>query len=85
MKRSIALLTLTLALGLAACEDPRSSNEPEYGEALPEAPVGPAEDVSATVAAPTAVDTPPVDSTTLPSEKRSSEESVQPESETLFY
>lgn len=85
MKRLIAFLTLTTALGLAACDDP-NSNEPEYGEAPVEAPVAPAaEDFAAPVAAPSAVDTPPLDSTTMPSEKRSSEESVQPESETLFY
>lgn len=85
MKRLIAFLTLTTALGLAACEDP-ASNEPEYGEAPTELPMAPAaEDVGAPAAAPSAVDTPPLDSTTLPSEKRSSEESVKPESETLFY
>lgn len=85
MKRLIAFLTLTAALGLTACEDP-ASNEPEYGDAPMEAPIAPAaEDVAAPATAPSAVDTPPADSTTLPSEKRSSEESVQPESETLFY
>jgi hypothetical protein len=31
------------------------------------------------------VDTPPADSSTLPPEQRTSEESVKPESETLFY
>ena len=44
-----------------------------------------AEDVEAPVVDPNAVDTPPVDTTRLPPEKRSSEESVQPQSETLFY
>lgn len=85
MKRLIALVALTAAFGLAACEGPDSS-EPEYADAPMETPVAPAaEDVGAPVAAPSAVDAPPADSTTLPSEKRSSEESVQPESETLFY
>lgn len=86
MKRLIALLALTSALGVAACDDPRSSEEPEFADTPIEAPVAPAaEDVGEPVAAPSAVDRPPVDSTTLPSEKRTSEESVKPESETLFY
>lgn len=86
MRRLIALLTLSTALGAAACDDTRYSNEPEFADTPVEAPVAPAaEDAGAPVAAPAATDSPPVDSTTLPSEKRSSEESVQPESETLFY
>lgn len=86
MKRLIACLVLTSALTLTACDDPQESNEPETADATMEAPVAPAaEDAGAPVAAPSAVDTPPADSTTLPPEKRSSEESVKPESETLFY
>ncbi|MGZ9098568.1 MAG: hypothetical protein ACXW3O_02590 [Brevundimonas sp.] len=86
MKRLIALLALTGALSVAACDDPDGSNDPEFADTPMEAPVAPAaEDAGAPVAAPSAVDTPPADSTTLPPEKRSSEESVQPESETLFY
>jgi len=85
MKRLIAILALSTAFGVAACDDP-NAGEPGYSEAPMEAPVAPAaEDVVAPVAEPSAVDTPPMDSTTLPPEKRSSEESVQPESETLFY
>lgn len=85
MKRLIAILALTTAFGLTACDGP-DSNEPEYADTPMEAPIAPAaEDAGAPVAAPSAVDAPPADSTTLPSEKRSSEESVQPESETLFY
>lgn len=85
MKRLIALLALTGALGVAACDDP-AANEPEFADTPMETPVAPAaEDAGAPVAAPSAVDAPPADSTTLPSEKRTSEESVQPESETLFY
>lgn len=86
MKRLIACLVLTSALTSAACSDPQESNEPETADATMEAPVAPAaEDAGVPAAEPSAVDTPPVDSTTLPSEKRSSEESVKPESETLFY
>ncbi|MDQ3125206.1 MAG: hypothetical protein M3Q74_06320 [Pseudomonadota bacterium] len=85
MKRLIAILALSTTFGVAACDDPYA-NDSETAEAPMEAPVAPAaEDVGAPVAAPSAVDRPPADSTTMPSEKRSSEESVQPESETLFY
>jgi hypothetical protein len=85
MKRLIAILALSTAFGVAACDDP-NDYESEVAEAPIEAPVAPAaEDVGAPVAAPSAVDTPPADSTTMPPEKRSSAESVQPESETLFY
>ena len=86
MKRLIACLVLTSALTVAACDDPQASNEPETADVTMEAPVAPAaEDAGVPVDAPSAVDTPPVDSTTLPPEKRTSEESVKPESETLFY
>ena len=86
MKRLIACLVLTSALTAAACDDPQESNEPKTADAALDAPVAPAaEDAGVPVAAPSAVDTPPADSTTLPPEKQSSEESVKPESETLFY
>ena len=85
MKRLLAILALSTAFGVAACDDP-NDYESEADEATIEAPMAPAaEDVAAPAAAPSAVDAPPVDSTTMPPEKRSSEESVQPESETLFY
>ena len=85
MKRLIAILTLSTAFGLAACTDP-FANDPEVAEAPIEAPLAPAaEDAGAPVAAPGVSDSPPTDSTTLPPANPSSEESVQPESETLFY
>jgi hypothetical protein len=85
MKRLIAILALSTAFGVAACDDP-NANDSEIAETPMDAPVAPAaEDVGAPVAAPGAVDAPPADSTTMPPEKRSSAESVQPESETLFY
>lgn len=85
MKRLIAVLALSTTFGLAACDRPYA-DDPEVVEAPMDAPVAlPADDAGAPVAAPGVVDTPPDDSTTLPSEKRSSEESVQPGSETLFY
>lgn len=84
MKRLIAILALSTAFGVAACDDP-NAYESEVAEAPMDAPLAPAaEDVSAPVAEPSAVSPPPADST-LPPEKRSSEESVQPQSETLFY
>ena len=85
MKRLIAILALSTAFGVAACDDP-TSNDQEVAEAPMDEPIAPAaEDVGAPVAEPSATGAPPVDSTTLPPEKRSSAESVQPESETLFY
>lgn len=85
MKRLIAILALSTAFGVAACDGP-NTDDAEVAETPIDVPMAPAaEDVGAPVAAPSAVDAPPADSTTLPSEKRSSEESVQPESETLFY
>lgn len=86
MKRLIACLALTSALTAAACDDPEASYEPETADVSMDAPVAPAaEDVGVPVAEAGAVETPPADTTTLPSEKRSSEESVKPESDTLFY
>ncbi len=85
MNRLIAILALSTALGVAACDDP-GSDDSEYADTPVEAPVAlPAEDAAAPVAAPSVVDAPPVDPATLPPETKSSEESVQPESETLFY
>ena len=86
MRRLIACLVLTSALAVAACDAPQVSNEPETADTTMDIPVAPAaEDAGVPVAAPSAVDTPPTDSTALAPEKRSSEESVKPESETLFY
>jgi hypothetical protein len=84
MKR--ALLVLALAAGaLAACDDPRPV-EPVDTTPPPMEPIAPAApDAGQPTVAPSAVDAPPVDSTTLPPAEKSSEESVQPESETLFY
>lgn len=85
MKRLIVILALSTALGVAGCEAP-NANESDVSDIPMDAPIAPAaEDVSAPIAAPSAVQAPPADSSTLPAEKRSSEESVQPESETLFY
>jgi len=86
MRRLIALLAVTGALSVAACENPNVSNDAETADASIDAAVAPAADeVAVPAAVPSAVDAPPVDSTTLPPERRSSAESVKPESETLFY
>lgn len=87
MKSSlIALAVLAGALTVAACDDP--SYEEDAGPPPIEAQA--AEDVAteaaAADAAPAPTDVPPAaDQGTLPPDTKSSEESVQPESETLFY
>lgn len=84
MKRLFALVAIASAVTLTACDDPRPA-EPEVLDAPMDEAVAPAvEEVQAPVAAPSATDTPP-DNSTSPSEKRTSEESVRPDSETLFY
>lgn len=90
MRRSIFVLAAT-ALGvltLAGCDDFQSRSDDDYAEnpAVEEqAPA--AEDHTAPVVAPEVTDpaptAPPVD--TLPPDEKTSEQSVQPESETLFY
>ncbi|MDZ4364014.1 hypothetical protein [Brevundimonas sp.] len=82
MKRLILAAALSSLAALAACDDPRPSQDVETYEPPMEAPVAPpVEETPPPVTAPPA----PVDNTALPPETRSSEESVQPESETLFY
>ena len=84
MKRLFALVAIAGAVALTACDDPRPA-EPEVMDSPMEEPVAPSiEEVQAPVAAPGATDTPP-DNSRSPAEKRTSEESVRPESETLFY
>ncbi len=69
------------ALALGACSDPAPEPEDTMEPSM-EAPVAtPVEEVPP----PAATAPPPTDSTTLPPESRTSEETVKPESETLFY
>lgn len=83
MKRLFALVAMAGAVALSACDDPRPA-EPEVMDDPMEETVAPSiEEVQAPVAAPSATDTP--DNSTQPAEPRSSEESVKPDSETLFY
>lgn len=85
MKRLAALLALTGAFAVAACDNPPPANEDSLADNAASAqPVEPVEEAPAPeVVAPTPP--PPVDSNTIPPEQRTSEQSVQPESETLFY
>lgn len=85
MKRLLVLLALSAVVAISACDDPNPA-EPEVGDVMMEEPVAPSVADAAAPAADTAAPTtPPLDSSALPSEKKTSEESVQPESETLFY
>lgn len=88
MKRSILVLAATAfgALSLAACDDRRSNDYDD--ERTPPVQAAPPE----TIAPEQPVETPPVTDPvpTPPPEKlnpdeRTSEQSVQPDSETLFY
>jgi len=84
MKRLFALAAIAGAVALTACDDPRPA-EPEVMDAPMEEPVAPSiEEVQEPVAAPSATDTPP-DNSRSPADQRTSEESVQPDSPTLFY
>lgn len=85
MKRLILAGLLATASALSACEEPTPREEP-MADAIEAPMVAPsAEDAGVPASAPSATDTPPVDPSALSPEKRSSEETVQPESETLFY
>jgi hypothetical protein len=87
MKRLILTAVFGATAILAGCDSPASTDAyGETGTAPEEAPVAPVvEDIPVPETAPAATDTPPVDSTTVPPEKRTSAETVRPESETLFY
>lgn len=83
MKRLAALLALTAAFAVAACDNPPPAQEDSLADKAAEQPIEPvAEPPAPEVVAPTP---PPTDSNTIPPEQRTSEQSVQPESETLFY
>lgn len=80
---------LCAALGLmamlAGCDEPYQDRSRETVE-IPEVTVDatPAEDAAAP-AVETAPEAPPVDASALPAEALTSEETVRPESETMFY
>jgi len=85
MKRLILVAVVGAVAALASCEDPAPREEMTV-EAAPEPVIeAPAAEDVAESAADSAVDAPPADPAALPPETRTSEETVQPESETLFY
>jgi len=90
MKRSFLALT-AVALGAAALSscDNYDSRDDDYADAPPpvEAPVAPsAEDAGEPVVAPDVRDpTPTPAPESLPEDQRTSEQSVRPDSDTLFY
>ncbi|WP_417229906.1 hypothetical protein [Brevundimonas sp.] len=87
MKHLILVALIGAAAVLSGCDNPRANDDYEGVEQLPEeAPVAPmTEEIPIPDAPPPATDTPPADYSTIPPEKRSSAETVRPESETLFY
>ena len=87
VKRLLLAAGLAAATALAACEEPRTEQDYEAVEIQTEEPAAPAAEESAAPAvaeAPVPTEAPPpVDA--LPPENRTSEQTVQPESDTLFY
>jgi hypothetical protein len=85
MNRLMLLAALGLAgLAVAGCEDP-ASQQAETAPTPIEAPVAPAATDQGVPAADTTAPTDVPPTSTLPPEQRASEETVKPESETLFY
>lgn len=87
MKRLILAAAFGAAALLSGCDNAGYDDEyEETGQPAEEAPVAPmTEEIPVPAPAPAATDTPPVDSSMVPPEKRTSAETVRPESETLFY
>jgi outer membrane biosynthesis protein TonB len=88
MKRSTFVLAAAAmgVMALSACDDRPSRSDDDYREAPVETtpPPAPVEQPAPPPQVEDPTPTPPP-STTLPPEERTSEQSVQPESETLFY
>lgn len=83
MKRILTLAALGAALAVTACDRPEPTDEGlEPSPPVEVAPL-PAETPPPVETAP--APTTPTDATALPEDQRSSEETVRPESETLFY
>lgn len=83
----LSAAALAAGLALAGCDNPEQLAEPVAMEVEQVEEAAPAAEESA---APVVAETPapvtdPVPTEALPPETKSSEESVQPESETLFY
>jgi hypothetical protein len=87
MKRLILVAVFGTAAVMSGCDSRGSVDDyQEAGQPVEEAPVAPmTEEIPVPDPMPAATETPPVDSSTVPPEKRTSAETVRPESETLFY
>lgn len=82
----IAFVMLAGVMGVAACDGPSYDNDDRPPPVEAQAAEDVATETAAPEVAPGPTDTPPAaDQGTLPPETKSSEESVQPESDTLFY
>ena len=87
MKRLILAAVFGAAAVMSGCDSRGSVNDyDEAAQPAEEAPVAPmTEEIPLPDPTPAVTDTPPVDSSIVPPEKRTSAETVRPESETLFY
>lgn len=86
MKQSLLLFVAAgLTIAVSACDEPRTDQAAGRAD-IPEVTVEatPAEGSAAPVVE-TAPESPPIDASALPPEERTSEETVRPESETMFY
>lgn len=81
MKRLILVILAAGAATLAGCDEPRS----DQTETAPPPVENPAPPPVETPPVPETTPPPQTGSSTLPPDQRSSEETVKPESETLFY
>lgn len=84
MKRLILLATIGAGLCVAACEEP-APRQVEIAPPPMEETVAPAATDQGVPASDTTAPADTAPTERLPPEQRSSEQSVQPESETLFY
>lgn len=84
VKRLLLAASLSAAAFLASCDEPQHYESVEIQTETPAAPEAPAaEDSAAPAVAEVPVDKPPVEA--IPHDERTSEQTVQPESDTLFY
>ena len=86
MKRLMLLSALGAGLTLAACEEPAQREMETAAPPVDDASIAPTAEDQGVPAADTTAPTdapPPID--TLPEPPKTSEQTVQPESETLFY
>lgn len=85
MNRLVLALVLGATAVLAGCEEPAPYDDTEMAPPPLETEAPAAADSAEPAAAPAVTDAPPADTSALPPDQRSSEQTVQPESETLFY